>query len=394
MPLSPIRQSELPNDSPYPVAVPWLDDSFGYYALPGDFSLSQSPCFRNGRVYGQDVSSGAAVAALLTNQYDANEKPKQQQQHHQPVGDKNLRVLDLCCSPGLKLCAMADWLNANATIVGVDVSESRMATCKRIVHKYHIDPKTRGGNDPDSKNAPRIRLYCTDGTTFGTTDDTLNLVFDSEVAKEEQASSLGKRKRMNKSARARERKRLKQLVGLDRNESTQESGPVIELFDRVLVDAECSTDGSLKHIQKRLEKEQAGDRERLVSQLTDNQQLSELVALQKKLAASGFRLLKPGGYMVYSTCSLSEDQNDGVVRWLLELHSEACIVPLRFGAGRSDEKEFICEGSIPGTIRFLPNTGGPVSSKNSSIPQVDEVDCGYGLFGGGFYAAKIEKMRR
>jgi len=372
-------QSELPNDSRFPLPVPWLDDSWGYYALPGDFALNQSPCFRNGRIYGQDVSSGAAVAALLSNQHGV---PKESQSDK-----KNLRVLDLCCSPGLKLCAMADWLGDNATVVGVDVSESRMATCKRIVRKYHIDPKTCGTASA-SKNSPRIRLYCTDGTKFGMKEESLNLVFDSNAAKEEQAS-LGKRKRMNKSARARERKRLKQLVGLDRKESMQEFHPIIELFDRVLVDAECSTDGSLKHIQKRLEREQAGDHERLVSQLTDSRQLSELVELQKRLAASGFRLLKPGGYMVYSTCSLSEDQNDGVVRWLLDQRPDAHIVPLGFGSGHSVEKEYICEGSVPGTIRFLPNIGVPLSSSNTSSSRDDSM---HGLYGGGFYAAKIEKL--
>jgi hypothetical protein len=101
-----------------------------------------------------------------------------------------------------------------------------------------------------------------DGTTFGLEDSALN-GFDSAAAAEEY--QVGKRKRMNKSARGRERKRLKQLSGIDEVPVAPEEsslppaaspGITVELFDRVLVDAECSTDGSLKHIQQRLMKKE------------------------------------------------------------------------------------------------------------------------------------------
>ena len=69
-----------------------MNERFGFYAVPGDFSVAQSKVFRSGRIYGMDVSSGAAVAALLSD--------------HAP----DLRVLDLCCSPRLKLCMIADLL--------------------------------------------------------------------------------------------------------------------------------------------------------------------------------------------------------------------------------------------------------------------------------------------
>ena len=53
-----------------PVPVGWLDKSWNFYAIPGDFSLSSSQCFLSGRIYGIDISSGAAVAVLLTDTYD------------------------------------------------------------------------------------------------------------------------------------------------------------------------------------------------------------------------------------------------------------------------------------------------------------------------------------
>ena len=90
-----------------------MDERFGFHAVPGDFSVAQSKAFRSGRIYGMDVSSGVAAAALLSD--------------HAP----DLRVLDLCCSPGLKLCMIADLLpssNATVHVVGVDnISSRRLA---------------------------------------------------------------------------------------------------------------------------------------------------------------------------------------------------------------------------------------------------------------------------
>lgn len=323
-----------------PRPIPWLN-GFGFYAVPASVKLSQSECFRSGRVYGMDVSSGAAVAVLMSNKYDADKSTEK--------SDSSRRVLDLCCAPGLKLCMLADMLvhkdDDSSMVVGVDIAPTRLNICKNIIKKYHA------AHDA----AATIRLYCGDGVTFGTVDKTL--VFDSQVARDE-SKQAGKRKRMNKSARARERKRLKLIAG---ESSTKQQ---MQLFDRVLVDAECSTDGSLKHIQQQVKKHGVIDNQ----QLMDEDQLNELVQLQKGLIASGFRLLKPGGTLVYSTCSLSTSQNEGVVQWLLDENKlDATLIELRFPA-----ENFIVEGSVKGTVRFVPSSA--------------DAFCG-----GGFFVAKIAK---
>lgn len=367
--------SSIETDDEYPKAIDWIQ-GWDYYAVPGTFAVAKSPCFRQGRIYGQDVNSGAAMAALLTNQFDKEQ-------------DGNLpaprRILDLCCSPGLKLCAMADWLSdhESKTLVGVDVSESRMAICKRIVQKYQIDPDTSG---PSNGNV-RVQLYAADGTTFGP-KSLQQLVFDSDIAREESVQR-GKRKRMNKSARAREQKRLKSVID-EHVDAVGRNDYGMELFDYVLVDAECSTDGSLKHLQKRLAKGKAtaGDTSVAIPQLADWKQLAELVDLQKRLAASGFRLLRPGGFMVYSTCSLSVEQNEAVVEWLLANHSDAKLVPVGL-PGRY--KEAMTSKHLPGTIRFLPN-GPCCRPRRSATASGDETKSHAShLFGEGFYLAKVRK---
>lgn len=382
--------------------VPWLD---GYYAIPSNFKLHNSKSFQSARIYGQDVSSGAAVSALLTDVYDVENSNEYAGAHVQHVNN-TLRVLDLCCCPGLKLCAIADTLyeeQKRGDIIGVDISEPRMSICRRILHKYQIQPsfnqsKRDGKEIYDNLHRNRIKLFCNDGKTLATMNcNDLNLIFDSAIAYEDEVSRMGKRKRMNKSSRAREAKRLKEAESLVGRNS--EGNSKLELFDRVLVDAECSTDGSIVHTQKRRLRRQCairdeeggtnkipGDANRTDTTLGifDDNQLVELHALQRELAASGFQLLRDGGIMVYSTCSLSEQQNGGIVRWLLNTYPEAKIVPLNFfrDSKRVDSLDcfdLVREGSVRGTVQFLPN-----------MNCTDAVDHSR-LFGGGFYIAKISK---
>ena len=52
--------------------------------------------------------------------------------------------------------------------------------------------------------------------------------------------------------------------------------------------------------------------------------MGEVVALQLGLLRAAWRALRPGGVLVYSTCSLSWDENEGVVEaLLLECGAEA-----------------------------------------------------------------------
>ena len=155
------------------------------------------------------------------------------------------------------------------------------------------------------------------------------------------------------------------------NESQDGSDGVrLKLFDLVLVDAECSTDGSVIHIQKRFAKAQQNgivdSEESAVPRYprsllhdcpmmktpcwSNNEQLSQLVVLQRNLASTGFRLLQRGGFMVYSTCSLSEEQNEGVVKWLLSEFPDAKLVPIAFPSNSENLKR---PGSIPGWFQWI-----------------------------------------
>ncbi len=113
-------------------------------------------------------------------------------------------------------------------------------------------------------------------------------------------------------------------------ESDWESGCVPEAiaslgpFDRILVDAPCSNTGVMRRrvdVRWRL---QPADFARMA-----NRQLKVLRAI--------FPLLKPGGVLVYSTCSLEPEENGEVVRHLvtelpiLRLVTEKCSLPFQDG---------------------------------------------------------------
>lgn len=57
------------------------------------------------------------------------------------------------------------------------------------------------------------------------------------------------------------------------------------------------------------------------------ERLAALETLQRRLLENGFRLLRPGGRLVYSTCSLAKRQNEDIVRWFLGREPRAQMVP-------------------------------------------------------------------
>ena len=78
-----------------------------------------------------------------------------------------------------------------------------------------------------------------------------------------------------------------------------------ERFDRVLLDAPCSGQG-LRAAERRAARP-ISDRER-----------EALQAQQIRLLESGFRALRPGGELVYATCTLHPDEDERVVAALLQ----------------------------------------------------------------------------
>jgi 16S rRNA C967 or C1407 C5-methylase (RsmB/RsmF family) len=55
--------------------------------------------------------------------------------------------------------------------------------------------------------------------------------------------------------------------------------------------------------------------------------IRRLAALQRRLVARAYELLRPGGVLVYSTCTLAPEENEAVVAGLLE-STDAVVEPV------------------------------------------------------------------
>ncbi|MEK7673435.1 MAG: RsmB/NOP family class I SAM-dependent RNA methyltransferase [Patescibacteria group bacterium] len=77
-------------------------------------------------------------------------------------------------------------------------------------------------------------------------------------------------------------------------------------FDRVLLDAPCSAEGRIDANDPRSHR------------FWSEKIVKEHAKLQRRLFKSGFKNLKSGGVLVYSTCTLAPEENEGVVEWALK----------------------------------------------------------------------------
>ena len=86
-----------------------------------------------------------------------------------------------------------------------------------------------------------------------------------------------------------------------------------ESFDAILLDAPCSGEGVIRKDTDALRNWSLASNE-------------EIAATQRELINSAFHALKPGGTLVYSTCTLNRNENQQVIAWLLEQYPDAVEV--------------------------------------------------------------------
>lgn len=110
-------------------------------------------------------------------------------------------------------------------------------------------------------------------------------------------------------------------------------------FDRILLDAPCSGTGVIRrHPDIRL--------------LRRESDLAALLKTQAELLDALWPLLAPGGRLVYATCSVLADENDGQVAAFLERRRDACaldLVPDWFGRDQRHGRQNLAgEGGFDG----------------------------------------------
>jgi 16S rRNA (cytosine967-C5)-methyltransferase len=133
-----------------------------------------------------------------------------------------------------------------------------------------------------------------------------------------------------------------------------------EPFDAVLLDAPCSSTGTIR-------------RHPDVPWLKSESDLPALTALQRALLDQAVKLLKPGGLLVYCTCSLEPEENEHIIAALFDRDPHLRRRP-------------IASGEVGGLAELL-NADGDLRTLPCHLADSDP--CKSGL--DGFFAARIEK---
>lgn len=131
-------------------------------------------------------------------------------------------------------------------------------------------------------------------------------------------------------------------------------------FDAVLLDAPCSATGTIR-------------RHPDILRLKRKDDTSERVALQRRLIANAARLVKPGGILVYGTCSLEPEEGAKIVDRFLASAEDMERVPLTPGEGGIDGAWLTAEGDLRTLPCHLPN-------QDPALAGLD-----------GFFAARLRK---
>jgi len=86
-----------------------------------------------------------------------------------------------------------------------------------------------------------------------------------------------------------------------------------EYFDKILIDAPCSGEGMFRKSPTMIKNwEEFG--------------VEYYNKLQKEIILDAAKMLKPGGYLLYSTCTFSPEENEGTISYLMEEYPEFHVV--------------------------------------------------------------------
>lgn len=131
-------------------------------------------------------------------------------------------------------------------------------------------------------------------------------------------------------------------------DSERLAGRLPGFFDRILVDAPCSGEGMFR-------------KDPLACDEWSVENVAACARRQQLILHNAAEMLRPGGRLVYSTCTFSPDENEGVVTAFLAAHPEFSLADTGLSAffepGRAD---FLPAGTIPPagldkTLRIWPH---------------------------------------
>jgi len=118
-----------------------------------------------------------------------------------------------------------------------------------------------------------------------------------------------------------------------------------EYFDKILIDAPCSGEGMFRKDHKMVKAwEEHGP--------------EFFSKIQRSIITQAARTLKPGGMMLYSTCTFDPEENEGTIEYLLEQYPEFKILDMTQYDGFAKGKPEVTsshDSSFEKTVRIWPH---------------------------------------
>ncbi|KAK7871652.1 hypothetical protein R5R35_009022 [Gryllus longicercus] len=179
-------------------------------------------------------------------------------------------VLDMCAAPGNKTTHLAMLMNNKGTVIAIDKTSTKVDAIKDRCQQFGIS--------------------CVKSFVFDSTKAVL------EVKKPED----GTVKIQNFHQKKVTEEKCEDLSKCPENIEMKPPFPP-ETFDKILLDAPCSA---------------MGQRPQIISSVS-LKQLKSYPPLQRKLFQAAVTLLKRGGHLVYSTCTITVAENEHLIKWAL-----------------------------------------------------------------------------
>lgn len=266
-PLNPPTLQEILQEIPDAIRSPL---SSRFFHCPSGTKINILNLYREGKIIPMELSSGLAVLLLDLQENDA--------------------FLDVCCAPGCKLVLAGlmigkfggNGIDAGGSCTGVDISRHRLCTAKSMVTKYKV---------------PNVRLFLGDARKF-VVPPHHSVGFNSDGLSFDELYTAPTRPFYSSSIY----RKTRGYLALNAE------------YSKVLVDVECTHDGSIKHICKNGQPSIA------------QEQIAKLTEMQLEILNHAFSITKPGGTLIYSTCSLMSEQNEDVVNEFMRQHSNECRI--------------------------------------------------------------------
>ncbi|RCX18874.1 NOL1/NOP2/sun family putative RNA methylase [Anaerobacterium chartisolvens] len=129
------------------------------------------------------------------------------------------------------------------------------------------------------------------------------------------------------------------------NETPQKlAGAFPEFFDKILVDAPCSGEGMFRKDQDAVKSWEKFKSEKCS-------------AMQWDILEQVDKMLRPGGYIIYSTCTFSPEENEKMISAFLSLNNGYEVVEISTVGGMERGRPGWAEGNqaVAGTVRLWPH---------------------------------------